>query len=112
MTSVPSRKTWVVWPAGRKSPCSGSSAAATENSSFVPKAASAGRYLKDHWNWPATARTLTFGVELVASTAFSVDQDTKNRKMTMTVGTRVHVISARLLPWVWGGSSSSPGLRQ
>ena len=30
----------------------------------------------------------------------------------MTVGMIVQMISARLLPWVWGGRSSSPGLRR
>ena len=30
----------------------------------------------------------------------------------MTVGISVQTISTRLLPWVWGGSSSSPGLRR
>src|SRR5436190_21684182 len=107
MTSLPWRNKWVVWPAGRTSALSGSpSAAVTEKTSVVRNAASAGRYWNVHWNWPATARTLRFGVALVASTEFSVDQDTKNRKTTMIVGTSVHVISARLLPWVCGGSSS------
>ena len=43
---------------------------------------------------------------------FSVCHEMTNRKRTMTVGTTVQMISARLLPWVWGGSSSSPGLRR
>jgi hypothetical protein len=55
---------------------------------------------------------LRFGWDDVASTVFRVCHDTTNRKITMIVGTSVQVTSARLLPWVWGGSSSSPGFRR
>ena len=84
----------------------------TVNSSFVVSLASAGRYWNAHWNWPATARTLRFGEDEMASTLFSVWREITNMKSTIAVGIRVQVISARLLPWVWGGSSSSPGFRR
>jgi hypothetical protein len=55
---------------------------------------------------------LRFGWAEIASTLLSVCREITNMKMTMTVGISVQVTSARLLPWVCGGSSSSPGLRR
>jgi hypothetical protein len=49
---------------------------------------------------------------LTVSTLLSVCHEMTKRKMTISVGIRVQVISARLLPWVWGGRTSSPGLRR
>src|SRR5512135_2878103 len=70
------------------------------------------RYSNDHWNWAATTWTRTSGSGLTASTVLSVWYEIANRYRTMTVGMRVQMISTRLLPWVWGGSSSSPARRR
>ena len=55
---------------------------------------------------------LGLGVGEFVSTALSVCHDTMNMKMTISVGTTVQTNSAMLLPWVWGGRLSSPGLRR
>ena len=43
---------------------------------------------------------------------FGIGHETTNRKMTSSVGTTVQTVSAMLLPWIWGGSVSSSGLRR
>ena len=70
------------------------------------------RYSNCHWNWPATARILVCASAELRSTSLRVCHEMTNMKMTISVGTTVQTSSAMLLPWVWGGSVSSPGLRR
>ena len=52
------------------------------------------------------------GFAETVSTVLSVCHEMTNMNATMSVGTTVQTISAIALPWVWGGSVSSLGLRR
>jgi len=53
----------------------------------------------------------TAGVGVCASTVLSVCHDMTKSARTRAIGIAVQMISSRLLPWICGGSSSSPFLR-
>ena len=103
MTSFDLSWRWTVLPAGTV--IWGSS---SWNRTVCP---SGEKYSNDHWNCAATARTW-MSVGVVAWTFWSAEYENRNITATMIAGMTVQMISSTLLPWIWGGSSVSVGLRR
>src|SRR5512142_214614 len=121
MTSALSSVTWIVWPTGTAMPPQAGFVrlGVLQSAEEVPYwdtvwAAMTlplpSRYSNFQVNWAATTWIRTSGLALTASTVFRVWYEIAKRKRTIAVGMTVQMTSTRLFPWVWGGSSSSPGL--